>query len=332
MDPLTHALASYTLKRAAFPRLARSVTIVMVSTGTVADLDLLSAHVGPSAYVTWSHTFCHSLVAALVISFLAAGPFFLWHRDAAENRIAPVLVFFSALAASLLHLLFDLCQAQGIMLLRPFTSRLFVLDWIAHLDLWILGILFVALLLPKLASLVGEEIGAKSKGPRGRLGAFFALSVILVYIAARATFHGSAIATLDSRSYRGQSPRRVAAFPKSASAFTWNGVVETERALLEVPVSVGPVASFDPESARTSYKPEPSPALDAALRTVTARRFLAYARFPKASVEKTADVFRVRLQTYPFDPDFRVQALIDVSPSAQILSEVLSYDFGPAKP
>jgi len=114
----------------------------------------------------WSHTFCHSLVAAFVISFLAAGPFFLWHRDAAENRIAPVLVFFSALAASLLHLLFDLCQAQGIMLLWPFTSRRFVLDWIAHLDSGFLGILFVALLLPKLASLVGERSAPNPRAAR----------------------------------------------------------------------------------------------------------------------------------------------------------------------
>jgi hypothetical protein len=304
----------------------------MVVAGTIADLDLLSGHFGPSAYISWSHTFCHSLVAALVISVLAAGPFFFWHRGAAENRIAPLSVFLPALATSLLHLLFDLCQAQGIMLVWPFTSRRFALDWVAHLDLWILAAFLVALLLPKLASLVSEEIGAKSKGPRGRVGAFVALAVVLVYIGVRAGFHSSATATLDSRSYRGESPHRVAAFPESASPFTWNGVVETERALLEVPVSVGPFASFDPESARTSYKPEPSPTLDAALRTATVRRFLGYARFPKASVEKTADVFRVRLQTYPFDPDFRVQALIDVSPTAQILSENLSYDFGSQKP
>jgi len=95
---------------------------------------------------------------------------------------------------------------------------------------------------------------------------------------------------------------------------------------------VGPVASFDPESARTSYKAR---AVSGPRRRIAHRDrppLPRLCRFPKASVEKTADVFRVRLQTYPFDPDFRVQALIDVSPSAQILSEVLSYDFGPAKP
>ena len=332
MDPLSHALGSYLLKRAAFPRLGRPATVAMVLAGTIADVDLLSAHFGPSAYITWSRTFCHSVLAVLVISFCAAAPFFFLHKGNAEKRIAPRSVFVAALAASLLHVLFDLCQAQGVMMLWPFTNRRFALDWVAHLDLWILGVLLAALLLPKLASLVTEEIGGKSKGPRGRAGAYMALAAIVVYVSARGALHASAVATLESRAYHGESPRHAAAFAESASPFTWNGVVETERALLEVPFSVGPGSSFDPDAARTFYKADPSPALDAALKTRTARRFLAYARFPRASVEKTAEGNRVRLQTYAFDPDFRVQALIEVSPTAQILSETLSYDFGVRQP
>ena len=329
MDPLTHALASYTLKRAAFPRLARPATVAMLTAGTIADIDLLSAHLGPSAYITWSRTYCHSLLAAVVISALAAAVFLFLHREDPARRIAPWTVFVPAVAAALLHLLFDLCQAQGIKLFWPASDRPFALDWLPHLDLWILAILLAGLLLPKLSSLVTEEIGAKAKGPRGRVGAIVALCAVVIYIGARGTLHSIAVATLDSRAYHGESPRRVAAFPQGASPFTWDGIVETERAILEVPVSVGPVAAFDPESARTSYKPDPSPALDAALRSATARRFLGYARFPKASLEKTPEGYRVRLRAYAPDPDFRLQALIEVSASLQILSETLSYDFGP---
>jgi membrane-bound metal-dependent hydrolase YbcI (DUF457 family) len=346
MDPLTHALAAYTLKRAAFPRLARPATIAMVVAGTAADCDLLSAHLGPSAYITWSRTYCHSALAAMVISTLAAAAFRFLPREergpvlqragqaaapttVAGGQIAALTVFVPALAASLLHLLFDLCQAQGIKLFWPVSDRRFALDWLPHLDLWIPAILLAGLLLPKLSSLVTEEIGAKAKGPRGRVGAIVALCAALIYIGARGTLHSIAVATLDSRAYHGESPRRVAALPQGASPFTWDGIVETERAILEVPVSVGPMAAFDPESARTSYKPDPSPALDAALRSATARRFLAYARFPKASLEKTPDGYRIRLRAYAPDPDFRVQALIEVSPALQILSETLSYDFGP---
>jgi hypothetical protein len=240
-------------------------------------------------------------------------------------------VFVPALAATVLHLLFDLCQAQGIKLFWPASDRRFALDWLPHLDLWILAILLAGLLLPRLSRLVTEEIGAKSKGPRGRVGSIAAFSAILIYVAARATLHSIAVTTLDSRAYHGESPRRVGAFPQTVSPFTWNGIVETQRAILEVPISVGPASSFDPDSAHSSYKPDPSPALDAALRTATARRFLGYARFPQASVEKIPAGYRIRLQTYPFDPDFRIQALIEVSLSGQMLSETLSYDFGPQR-
>jgi membrane-bound metal-dependent hydrolase YbcI (DUF457 family) len=348
MDPLTHALASYTLKRAAFPRLARTATMAMVVAGTAADFDLLSAHLGPSAYITWSHTYCHSLLAAVVISALAAAVFSFLHHDGVgavwrragqaaapttvtDTRVTPLGVFVPALGAALLHLLFDLCQAQGIKLLWPVSNRRFALDWLPHLDLWILAILLAGILLPKLAGLVTEEIGAKAKGPRGRVGAMVALGGILIYIGARGTLHSIAVATLDSRAYHGESPQRLGAFPQTGSPLAWDGMVETERAILEVPISVGPVSSFDPESAHTFYKPDPSPALNAALDTRSARRFLAYARFPRASQEKTAEGYRIRLQSYAVDPDFRIQALIEVSPSNQIISESLSYDFGPQR-
>jgi membrane-bound metal-dependent hydrolase YbcI (DUF457 family) len=348
MDPLTHALAAYTLKRAAFPQLARPATVAMVIAGSIADIDLLSAHVDASAYITWSRTYCHSVPAAIVISALAAAAFLFLHRGdvgallqragqaaapttVTGGRIAPLTVFVPALAAALLHLLLDLCQAQGIKLLWPVSNRRFALDWLPHLDLWILAMLLAGILLPKLAGLVTEEIGAKAKGPRGRVGAMMALGGILIYIGARGTLHSIAVATLDSRAYHGESPQRVGAFPQTGSPFAWDGMVETERAILEVPISVGPAASFDPESAHTFYKPDPSPALNAALDTPTARRFLAYARFPRASLEKTPDGYRIRLQTYAVDPDFRIQALIEVSPSNQIISESLSYDFGPQR-
>jgi hypothetical protein len=275
---------------------------------------------------------------AIVFSLLAAAAiFFLGRRKAPAQttrgrynfgeRDWAGVVFVAALAASLLHLFFDLCQAQGVELLWPFARRRFALDWVAHLDLLILGVFIAALVLPKLASLVSEEIGAKAKGPRGRGAAIAALTALLLYICFRASLHSAAITALDSRTYRGEAPLRVAAFPET-NMLNWNGVVETERAIREVPVPSFSAASFDPDSARTIYKPDPSPALDAALKTATALRFIAYARFPCASIEKTPDGYRVRLQTYPFDPDFRIQALIDVSPTAQILTESLSYDFG----
>jgi hypothetical protein len=224
----------------------------------------------------------------------------------------------------------DLCQSAGIELLWPFSTRRFALDWLPHLDLWILAILLAGILLPALSRLVTEEIGAKSKGPRGKVGASLALAAMILYIVLRFVLHGNAVAALESRTYRGESPRKVAAFPESGSPFRWHGIVETESALHEVEIEVGPTASLDPDSAVTSYKPEPSPALDAARDTAAARRFLHVARFPKATVEKTPEGFHIILRAFPYSRDpssgLRVHALIETDPSGKILSQELAWD------
>ncbi|HEV2198126.1 MAG TPA: metal-dependent hydrolase, partial [Candidatus Acidoferrum sp.] len=261
MDPLTHALASLTLQRAAFPHLSRAATISIVICGTIADADLLSAYFGPSAYLTFDRTYVHSLAAALLFALLAALPFFFLKPKSPENPISPITIFAAALSAALFHLALDVCQTSGVQLLWPFSPRRFAIDWLPSLDLWILAILLTGILLPLLAGLVTEEIGARRKGPRGRIGATLALFALVLYLGLRFTLHGDAIAALESRTYRGELPHKVAAFAESNSPFHWRGIVETERALHDVEVPVGPGADFDPSSASTTSKPEPSPAL-----------------------------------------------------------------------
>src|SRR5262249_23226048 len=180
-----------------------------------------------------------------------------------------------------------------------------------------------------------EAAAPPRKRPQARLGASLPLLALILYLGARFMFHGDAVAALESRTYRGEPPRRVAAFSESNSPFLWYGIVETERALIDVPVPVGPGADFDPGSAITTYKPEPSPALDAARNSAVARRFLQVARFPKATIEQTPSGFHVILRAFPYSRESsgrvtltdegRVQALIDTDPSGKILSEELAW-------
>src|SRR5713101_934664 len=229
----------------------------MVIAGTIADLDDQSARFGPSAFLIFYRTYFHSLLAAVLFSLLVTVPFLLRKPLSAEKPTPPPLIFLAALSTSVLHLLIDLCQNAGVELFWPFSSRRFALDWVAHLDLWVLGILLAGVLLPTLSGLVTDEIGAKAKGPKGKVGASVALAAMLLYFGARAILHSNAMAAAQSRTYRGESPRRVAVFAESGSPFRWHGIIETETALHEVEVEVGPAAKFDPDSARTSYKPEP---------------------------------------------------------------------------
>jgi membrane-bound metal-dependent hydrolase YbcI (DUF457 family) len=332
MDPLTHALASYTLKRSAFPSAPRATTIAILIAGPVADIDVLSKYAGPSAFLSFYRSYFHSLFAALLVSLLVTLPFLLRKRTPTENQTSPLIIFLATLSAAVLHLLMDLCQSIGVELLWPFSSRRFALDWLPSLDLWILAILLSGILLPMLSRLVTEEIGAKSKGPRGRVAASISLAAMILYVVLRFAFHSNAVAALESRTYRGESSRKVAAIAESGSPFRWHGIVETESALHDVEVEVGPSASFDPDSAVTSYKPEASPALDAARDTAVARRFFQVARFPKATVEKTPDGFHITLRAFPYSRDassgLRIHAQIETDSAGRVLSEELAWDTG----
>jgi membrane-bound metal-dependent hydrolase YbcI (DUF457 family) len=329
VDPVTHALSSYALKSAAFPRAARQVTIAILLAGTLADLDYLSAAFGPSAFLSYYRTGSHSLLVAAALALALTVAVFFLARHAANPRPSLAVTFIATFLAASLHLLLDLCQPAGIELLWPFSSRRFALDWLAHVDLWLLAIFLLAIVLPKISSLVTEEIGAKSRGPRGRLAASLAFAAAILYLVLRASLHGNAVATISARTYRGESPRRAAALPDKVSPFHWYGLIDTGHALHSVDVNLLPGASFDPESARTSYKPEPSPALDNARKTEVSARFLQATRFPKATIERTQTGFEVTL--YPFLPPNdtslapKLQAVIDTDPSGQVVHAELAW-------
>ena len=327
MDPVTHGLASYALTRAAFPGASRATLAGSVLAGTVADLDQLTAYIGPSAFLAGYRTFTHSVTIAILLAAIIAlalalipGP-----KRVPFKTILPLF-----LGASLLHVAMDLCQNESVELLWPFRSQRYSLDSVAHLDLWILLLLLAGVLLPLLLGLVTEEIGAKSKRPRGRIGAAFALLAVCAYISVRFVLHGNAVALLDSRTYRGELPRKVAAFAESDTLFHWHGVVETERALRDVDLNLASASTLNPDSSAVSYKPETSPVLEVARNTEAARRFLQAARFPKASLERTNTGFRIELRDFwrqrELHSEKQVMATIETDQSTNVLSQELDWD------
>jgi len=329
MDVLTHGLASYSLTRAISPRASRATLLAAVLAGTTADLDQVSAYAGPSAFLAWHRTATHSIVGTLVIVGIFFGAASLITRNK-PNVDAIRTVFLALLAACLLHVAMDLTQNESVQLLWPFRTPRYSADWVAHFDLWILLILLAGALLPQLLALVTEEIGAKSKAPRGRIGAVLALLAVFVYIGARFVLHGDAVAMMEARTYRGELPRRVAAFAESGSPFHWRGLVETERAFHDLDLNLVAGSSFNPDAAVVYYKPEASASLDAARATESVRRFLAAAKFPKATVEKTNTGYRVQLRDLAQQREARsgprVIAIVETDPNAKILSDELAWD------
>jgi inner membrane protein len=329
MDVVSHGLASYALTRAIFPRISRVGLAGVILAGIAADVDALSAQFGPSAFLQWHRTYLHSVVAAVLIALLAsAAVLIILRRRQNQDAFATILV--AALGASLLHVAMDFCQNDQIQILWPFRAQRYSSDFLPHFDLWILLILLAGALLPQLLGLVTEEIGAKSKAPRGRVGAVLALAFVVSYVGARFVLHGNVVAMMDSRTYRRESARRIAALAESDSPLHWHGIVETERALHDLEVNLGPGGSFDPEGGLVSYKPEPSPLLDAAGKTDAARRFLQAARFPKASVEKTVDGYRVEIREFSYQREAHtrrhVMVVVETDANASVTSQEIVWE------
>jgi inner membrane protein len=244
-----------------------------------------------------------------------------------QSRFSSIAIFALTLLAQCLHLLLDLCQPDGVLLFWPFSAARIAKDWLTFVDPVILAVLVVAILLPELFHLVSDEIGARDKKPRGQSSAVIALAAIALYIGARATLHSYAVTVLDSRTYHGELPHRVAAFPVSTSPFTWNGIVETESALHEITVSVAQSSSFNPDAGVTIHKPEASPVLDAARKDPLAIAFLSVARFPKATIEKTDTGYRVGLQDLRYavagESKREIAALFELNPAGKIVRREL---------
>jgi membrane-bound metal-dependent hydrolase YbcI (DUF457 family) len=337
MDVLTHGLASYSVTRAVFPRASRATLLAAIFAGVAADLDRLSAYAGPSAFLAWHRTATHSILGTLgiVAVFLVVVSLAARHKPGPNPGPNPSVdalrtVFLALLAACSLHVAMDLTQNESVQLLWPFRAQRYSADWVAHFDLWILLIFLAGALLPQLLALVTEEIGAKSKAPRGRIGAIVALLAVFIYIGARFVLHGNAVAMMEARTYRGELPRRVAAFAESDSPLHWRGIVETERALSDLNLNLAGGSSFNPDAAVVYYKPESSAPLDAARTTESVRRFLAAAKFPKATVEKTDTGYHVQLRDLAQQQEARsgprVIAIVETDANAKALSDELAWD------
>jgi membrane-bound metal-dependent hydrolase YbcI (DUF457 family) len=329
MDAFTHGLASYCLTRALFPHASRGTQIAAVLAGTAANLDYISAGVGPSAFLGWHRTATHSVLGTLIITAVfAIGAALATRRGAKPDSFRTILL--ALLAACMLHVAMDVTQNDSVQILWPFRAQRYSAEWVAHFDLWILVILLAGALLPQLLALVTEEIGAKSKGPRGRIGAIIALLTVFSYIGARTVLHGNAVAMMEARTYRGELPRRVAALAESDSPLHWRGIVETERAFYDFDLGVGPGSSFNPDSGVVSYKPQSSPPLEAARATESVRKFLEAAKFPKAAVERTNSGYSIELRDVAEQRDARsgprVIVVVETDAKAKVSSDELAWD------
>lgn len=329
MEPITHALASWVLSRAGLNRVTKPATAILLVSGTAADADWLTYLLGPGAFFAGHRTATHSIPGIFAVAAMVAAGFWLLGRRRERWRVGFRTAFLLAVAGATLHVVLDLADSCGARLLWPFGG------WTAGaffttVDPWILLLLLAGLLLPMLFALVSAEIGARRKTPSGRQGAILVFGLLALYAGGRGLLRAQAVATLMARTYGSELPRRAGAWPEAVSPLTWHGIVETESALHEVDVPLAPGTSFNPEAGIAWFKPEPSPILDAAQATSTARAFLTAAQFPRATVMRTQEGYTVELRDLRFatlgERSRSVMAVVELDAQGRVVDEKFRYD------
>ncbi len=272
MDNLTHTMVGLVLSRAGLGRGCARPTLLLLLAANAPEIDILARLGGNLAYLEHHRGLSHSLIA---LPFVALLPLLaLVPRRRAPARWMRAYV--ASLVAVVIHAGLDLTNSYGVRLLEPFSSRWFQLEMTHIVDLWISAILIGTLLVILLSRLVGAEIGAPK--PTGQGIALTALILVGVFYFGRYLAHERAVAVLDAHLYAGRLPLRVAAFPTFANPFRWRGIVETENAHLVYDLNLR--QSFNTESARTLFKPEATPLIDAARQEPEVAAFLRFAQYP----------------------------------------------------
>ncbi len=302
MDPVTHFLTGACLGRSGFNRKSALATVTMVLAAEAADLDVLWEFKGSIAGLQHHRGITHSFVGVPFVAAAVLGFVYLIHRvrnrkqpaeaDPSAPRSKPPLrwgyLYFCAVLAALSHLLLDYTTAYGIRLFEPFNFRWYSWDIVYIVEPLMLLALVAGLALPALLGLISQEVGARSQGPRGRVGAIAALVCVLLIWGVRDYQHRRALTAMDSFLYHGAQPKRLAAYPYMINPFRWHGVAETTDFFETVPVD-SLVPDVNSEKGIMFYKPAETDVTLAAKQSYLGRVYLDWAVFPFVRQEKLED-------------------------------------------
>lgn len=278
--------------RAGLNRKTALATLTLTLAAEAPDLDVAARFWGRAFGFEHHRGFTHSflgipLVAAVVVGFVY-GVWRLRGRKTKDPNLPPRwgLLFFYACLAGLSHILLDFTNNYGIRPFWPFSEQWYSWDIVFIIEPVMLVLLFLGLVIPGLFSLVDREVGARKRGPRGRIAATLALVGVVLMWGVRDYEHRRAVNALKAFTYQGVDPWRVSAYPSMANPFEWYGVVETPAFFALAPVnSLQP--EVDPEGRmEIRYKPQDTPiTLAAKENSYAGRAFLDWAQYPIAETE-----------------------------------------------
>ena len=278
--------------RAGLNRKTLLATATLTLAAEAPDLDVVGQFHGPVFGFEHHRGFTHSFLGVPMVAALVVAVVYLVWRLRGRRTNDPNLpvrwgvLYLYACLAGLSHILLDFTNNYGVRPFWPFSERWYSWDIVFIVEPVMLVFLLAGLILPSLFSLINEEIGARTRGPKGKLAASLALLGVVFVWGLRDFEHRRAVAALEAHIYRGADPIRVSAYPFWLNPFRWSGVVETEN-FFAVMLVDSSAADVDPNGhMEIHYKPEETPATLVAKNSDLGRVYLDWAKYPITETEE----------------------------------------------
>jgi inner membrane protein len=336
VDNITHTLTALALSQAGLNRKTRFATLALVVGSNLPDVDAAWAYGGGATYLKYHRGITHSFVGVTVLAALLAGVIYFVGRRTAPTRKAPPLdgrwLLSLCWIATAGHLLMDFTNAYGVRPLLPFSARWYAWDIMFILDPLLLVLLALGLGVPAILRLASDEVGARR--PTYRRGAIFSLTCLVLLWGLRDLAHRRVLGQLDSHTYGQENPTRLGAFPSPANPFAWMAVVETESSYHMLQANALD-SDVDANNTEVFHRSQPSPALNAALKTRTGAIFADFAQFLWAEVYESEDGSEVLLHDLRFfsrsSPNHGFVARIELDRDLRVRSQSFSFTAGPRR-
>jgi inner membrane protein len=327
------------MARAGLNRKSALATATLVLGAEAADIDAVAELRGNVFGFAHHRGITHTFVGVPIIAaFVVLLVWLIWRVRA--RRRSPDdppprwgMLFLLACLAGLSHILLDFTNSYGVRPFMPFSYRWYSWDivYISEPVLWV--ILVGGLLLPKLFGLIDTEVGHRSRGPRGRVGAVVALVLMVTFWGLRDFQHRRALAAMEALTYQGQDAIRMSAYSYPANPFRWYGVVETSNFFEQVEVN-SRTPEVDPQDrAQIRYKPEETAVTLAAKKSYIGRVYLDWAQYPVTEVEELSPPRRGYVvkfydlrYVYPDSPGrYPLSAWVQLDPNLKVVAESFGF-------
>jgi inner membrane protein len=180
----------------------------------------------------------------------------------------------TAFLAALSHILLDWTNNYGVRPFFPFNPRWYYGDLVFIVEPVLWALFLLALVLPWLFGLTDREIGVRKVRFRGRGWAIFALAGMVALWIWRWAEHTQARAMLENTQLTTEPVTRMALQPYPINPFRWHAILETASFYQTAEVNTHGVTIDSDAQSDVIFKPENTPAVEAAKRTFLGQVYL----------------------------------------------------------